>query len=325
MVVLTGTGGEPLVSVGARPAVHAVLVTYRRPNALAVILDRIAHQTHRPDRLVVVDNAPTSENRRAVCESSAARNVVYLASPENIGPAGGITRGLELILRDAGQDDWVALFDDDDPPSSDDVLGTLLRFALYCRARDPAAAGVGLAGARFDPVRGRIVRIRDDELTGAVRVHYLGGGQLPLYRVSAIRHVGPFRSELFFGFEELEFGWRLARAGYHLYVPGVLWRSERERHDRLGVSARPGLTLTGAPWRRYYSTRNLIHILRTDGRWRAATRVTVLALAKVGVNLAIQPRAAAQHLKLTWRACRDGWIGRLGRSVEPPGDAAGAR
>jgi len=40
-------------------------------------------------------------------------------------------------------------------------------------------------------------------------------------------------------------------------------------------------------------------------------------LGKPLANLVISPRAAVHHLALNWRACRDGWSGRMGRVVEP--------
>jgi glycosyltransferase involved in cell wall biosynthesis len=304
-------------------ALHGILVTHRRPHALRAALEALRRQSRRLDRLVVVDNAPALQTEGLVRHSDAASHLVYIASGENVGPAGGIARAMEMVLSDAGDGAWVAMFDDDDPPHSDDVLRCLIEFGIERLRRDPLTAGVGLAGARFDPTRGRILRIRDDELEGPVVVHYIGGGQVPIYRVAVIREVGTFNEELFFGFEELDFGWRLVRAGYHLYVDGERWRHERERRGRVGVSGGPSLRLADEPWRRYYSIRNLIHVLRTDARNLAAARVATRATGKAVINLGLRPRTAAQHLPITMRACWDGWTARMGRRVEPEVDETG--
>lgn len=292
---------------------HGVLVTFRRPGELAEMLRRLAEQDHALERLVVVDNDPSEAAAALV-----APHGEYIPAPENLGPAGGIAVGMLRLLEAASDGDWIVTLDDDDPPSGPHALGALAAFAEHMAARDPAVGAVGQVGARFDARRGRLVRVRDEELTGPVAVDYIGGNAFPVYAVAAVRALGPFRDDLFFGFDDLEYGLRLRAAGYALYADGDAWRGLRAQAGRLDLDVRPDRRLAQARWRRYYSLRNLVWMLRAQHRPAAALRVSlVTGLGKPLSNLARDPAAAVAHLRLNGLALRDAWAGRLGRTMEP--------
>lgn len=298
-----------------RSRVYGVLVTYRRPQALAESLVAIGAQTLPLHELVVVDNDGSAES----IVREHAPKATYVRAPENLGPAGGIAIGMRRVLEHAEVDDWLFTFDDDDWTSDPELFAKLMNFAQTMVERDPATAAVGRSGNRFDLRSGRMVRVHDDELRGAVAVDCIAGNQFPLYSVGAIRAAGSFRSELFFGFEELEFGLRLRSRGYHLYVDGALWHAGRERAGRLGLVEKPRRSIETAPeWERYYSIRNLIYILRSQGHRRAALRVTAITgIGKPLANVPRSPRLALVHLRMGLRASRDAWLGRMGRTLEP--------
>lgn len=308
------TGDRPSRLVG-------VLVTFRRPERLADVLERLGRQDRRLDRLIVVDNEPTEETRSIVNAYARSGGVVdHVRTSENLGFAGGVAVGMTRWLEGADDLDWIVVLDDDDPPPSTTVLGELERFAREMLARDAKTAAVGLTGARFDWRRGRISRVQDHELRGPVPVDYVAGGHLPLYLARVVRAEGTFSPAIFFGLSEIEYGLRLRRAGYSLYGHGDLWLEGRARAGRLNTVIRPGLRLPEYGWRRYYSLRNTIFVLRQHGHRWTALRVTLgRGLGKPLLNLAITPRAAGRHLALNWKACRDGWSGRMGRVVEPDG------
>jgi hypothetical protein len=227
------------------------------------------------------------------------------------------------LLPEAADDDWIVLFDDGEPPGTEE-LAEMEEFAGRMRAADPRLGAVGGVGATFDWARGRVVRVPDHRLDGPVPVDYIGSGQLPLYRVRAVREVGVFKPELFFGFEELEYGLRLRAAGWSLYVDGDRWRAGRQLLGRLEVAGRPAVGFAATTWRDYYRLRNLIAILLGAGRRGAAVRVSLLVgLLKPLANAPRQPGRSLARLRLNWRACRDGWAGRLGRTVEPEPVPAG--
>jgi GT2 family glycosyltransferase len=307
---------EPVNGTGPGPRLYGVLVTFRRPDQLASMLSAVSGQTRPLEHLVVVDNAPTADTRAIVRTGAPAAE--YVASPENLGPAGGIALGMERVLERADDRDWVLTLDDDDPPHDREVFDMLHAFAAEVTARDEPAAAVGLAGGRFDRRRGRMIRVPDEELHGAVSVDCIAGNLFPCYSIRAVRAVGVPQRDLFFGLEELEFGLRLRDAGYSLYGHGHTWHENRLANGRIGARLAPARSLGDATWRRYYSLRNLVRILRDRGETAAAVRVTLVAgIGKPVANLARDPGGALRHLRLNARACRDAWSHRMGRTVEP--------
>lgn len=299
-------------------ALHAVVVTYRRPPHLEVMLTRLAEQRRPPDTVVVVDNDVEESARDATARAPQPHGAVaYLPSGGNIGPAGGIALGMKHVLTHATDDDWIVLLDDDDPPRTPDLLAALEDLGMTMRAADRTVAAVGLSGTSFDQSRGIARRIPDSALVGAVPSSCIGGGQLPMYSVHAVRDVGVVDERLFFGFEDLEYGLRLRASGYGVYAHGELWLRERAHHGRLGITTPPSRSLIEPGWRRYYSLRNLIYILRLRGHPLGAARLAARGVGKPLWNLPASPRLAGRNLMLNTSAIIDAYLGRMGRTVEP--------
>lgn len=297
---------------------HGVVVTYRRPRELEVMLARLAHQDRPPDTLLVVDNDVEESGRDAVERAPKALNeVAYLPSGANLGPAGGLALGMTHVLARAADDDWIVLLDDDDPPRTPDMLAALEDLGTTLRAADRTVAAVGMSGTSFDQSRGIARRVPDDALVGAVPSSCIGGNQLPMYSVHAVRNVGVFDERLFFGFDDLEYGLRLRAAGFGVYAHGELWLRERTHHGRLGMTTPPSRSLSEPGWRRYYSLRNLIYILRLRGHPLGAARLAARGVGKPLWNLPGNPRLAWRNLMLNKSAIVDAYAGRMGRTVDP--------
>lgn len=318
----------PWSSHGAPPALHGVLVTCARPELLERTLAQLATQTRKLDTLVVVDNCPTPVTQRiGLGNKESARKIHYIAAPENLGPAGGLALGMRQLLSAASDGDYVVLLDDDDPPDEPCAFEELFGLAAKLSHSDSRVAGVGVVGARFDWRRGRLVRVPDAELVGPVPVDYLPSGHLPTYRVSCLTRVGVFEARLFFGLDDLEFGLRLRAAGYHLYAHGPRWRHQRIRHGHTDDTRvhRVNDSHTLPAWRRYYSIRNLIYILRQYGHRTTAVRVTLRSLLKPILAAVLSPERGGALLILTIRAIRDGWLDRMGRTEDPLKQARSCR
>jgi glycosyltransferase involved in cell wall biosynthesis len=301
-----------------------VLVTYRRPDQLATTLGRIAAQSRQLDRLLVVDNSSDSATRSAVEEQRAE----YIDAGDNLGPAGGFALGMGRLLETAAEEDWIFLLDDDDPPFFDDAIENAARFAQATAETNPEVGAVGISGGRFDLKAGKVIRIGDAEIRGSVPVDHITGGGLPAYRVGAIREVGVFLPQLFFGFEELEFGLRLSISGHPLFADGEQWARRKAVKREAGLlppeqvsqarSTSTNLKVSDPSWRRYYSLRNLTFILRLHGASGTAFRVAMTrGILKPLANLLTHPGLSWANLKLNVRAIRDGWSGRMGRTLSP--------
>lgn len=305
------------MSTGAK--LQGVLVTFRRPHDLDATLRQLASQSRRLDRLLIVDNDnDPSAHQIVAANSDAAKLVEYLPSAENIGPAGALALGCRELMRTADDDTWVMFFDDDNPPRTTNGLSELMSFAQQMVDQDTTTGGVGLVGAGFNIRSGLTRRLADHELVGPVPVSYIGGGQLPCYRAVAMRDVGIPDAALFFGFDDLEYGLRMREAGWNLYIDGRMLARERHAYGLAGIERSPHKTISSMGWRDYYSTRNLVWILKARNQRVAAGRyIARRVFAKAIYNALRDPRLAWKYFTLSFRAALDGYTGRLGKTVEP--------
>lgn len=302
--------GQAQPTIDSSSAYHGVLITYRRAADLRSTLGVLSQQSLRLDSLTVVDNDADPSIRELVGLVAPAAS--YLAMPENLGPSGGIHHGVHDVLRTAPDHDWVVLLDDDDPPVRLDAFERLRELLETTHAQDARCAGLGLWGAKLNRRTGRLRAATGSEPES---VDYLPGGACPHYSVGALRRAGLPEPELFFGFDDLDLGLRLKRTGYSLYSSGEARRHQLE-HMVDGRRATP--RVVAPTWRRYYSLRNLIVVLRSSGFTQAAVVMSVAAgILKPMLNFARRPRLALRNLRLNVRAIHDGWRGRLGRTIEP--------
>jgi glycosyltransferase involved in cell wall biosynthesis len=292
----------------------AILVTFDRPSLLERTCRSALEQTVPPRTLVVVDNNPVPSAHVALRALDRPQTEIeVLHRGENLGPAGGYAAGFES-LRDRGRDPgWVLLLDDDDPLPRGDIAERLLD-ALPAEAS--GVAGIALMGGRFSP-RLLLPRPIDPGSGSLIPVDSLFGWAAPIYRAAAVQEVGGFRPELFWGFEELDLGLRLRRAGWTLHAAAELFRqlpTPAKARDRPG---RPRLTVVEPSARQYYGLRNTLDIGR---RYFAPTNVLAAAairgIAKPLVSVPLHPRRALRSLWLNMRAISDALRGRLGRTLD---------
>lgn len=116
--------------------VCAVVLTYNRRDLLDECLQAIVAQTHRCDRIVVVDNASSDGTAEMVAERWAGRVDLHVLGT-NIGAAGGFNLGMRLAYQTGAEHIWVM---DDDVLPEPDALAALLDAArlLDTRGISPA-------------------------------------------------------------------------------------------------------------------------------------------------------------------------------------------
>jgi len=294
----------------------ALVMTYRRPEILRRTLEIHLAQTRPPDLILVADNGRCDETAEAV-RSLGERSLVYLAMPDNVGPAGAGAHGLGWLL--ARDYDWIYWGGDDDPPQTGDIFAALLSLAQT--APDDVAA-VGVVGSRWDWRRGEQRRPLDRELVALLEVDVIGSNQQLWLRREAVASVGLPEERFFFGLEEVEYCLRLRRAGFRLLVDGPVMREHRLRAGRLGLGPRPRSLLPrqarGSLWRRYYSTRNYIYMMnRLFGRPDLARREAAKAAIRCLMALSAGSSYARAFAELQLAGVRDGYRERLGRRFLP--------
>jgi len=292
-----------------------VLCTYHRPTVAIDYLDHLERQTLAPEVVVVVDNGADPKLAAHVSARRSERTTYeYIASPDNIGPAGAFKLGFDHVAERAQDNDLLVHLDDDDPPVIDTALADLADDLQRQISIDGQIGGIGLSGGNLSPRTGLIKP--PQPLGDIAAVDHLHGGYLPMYRIDALRSVGANDPTFWFGFEELELGRRLTLAGWRLLVDTrVMAECEGLYPKRAG---RPALAPANE-WARFHKERNLLRILRRERRWSAiAFTVVGRHLLRPLSRVFVDPRGTVRRVRLGWRVTIAGLRGYTGTDDRYP-------
>lgn len=232
----------------------AFIITYHRPQILLETINAIFSQTYPPNFIWIIDNSENLETDHAVASLLDSR-IRYLRMGYNAGPAGAAAKGLELCAKEGA--DWIYWGDDNDPPFREDCFERLLAI----RDVNPFCGVLGAVGQFFDRKKGVIKRIQTRllEKKDWVEVDSIAGNMCMLVN-GEVAKTGIYpNSDLFFGFEELDFCLKVSRKGYVLIVDTGLFLEARRRSGRLDFE-RPSYRKKKNLAREYYSLRNLLTI-----------------------------------------------------------------
>ncbi len=306
------------------------MVTFGHEATVGRVLEAVAGMEVRPERVVLVENAPDGGSARRAAGYGERLPLEIVRPGANLGFAGGFNRGLAVC-----EAPWVLSLNPDCAPEA----GFTARLLEAAGPRDGAVTGrlVRGEGPELRPAgildaAGMIVlpsgRHLDrgagepDDGRYAEPVRVFGGtGAATLYRREALEDVaypdGQVMAESFFAYrEDAELAWRLQWRGWGCrYEP-----SARAVHGR---GLRPEAGRGRNPEADRYSVRNRFLL-----RWHCADLAWHLAcfpwwalrdLAVVGACLTVEHRSAGALAEL-WRlrhdaAARRRWV--LGRASEP--------
>jgi rhamnopyranosyl-N-acetylglucosaminyl-diphospho-decaprenol beta-1,3/1,4-galactofuranosyltransferase len=284
--------------------VGCVVVTRNR-RAIAEQAVRAAQSQGRPPESVfVVDNASTDDTEAAF---RPRRDIVYIRRDDNGGYAAGLTTGIDAARSSGLNAYW--LLDDDSRPWD----GALERLAWTAACLGPRVGIVGLQGGRLSWRGIRHIRSRQELLRRPVAVSgarladfTLVDGALLLEPAATI--TGGFRDDFFMMMEDIEYSWRLRRAGFEVVV------LEEEMIDR-GHLGSTGSRI-GNPWRQYYQSRNHVRWAIESGSLETMLGAVMRQCRLVGANVRRLPARRA-YLNAHLAGIRDGILGRMGRTVDP--------
>lgn len=225
----------------------AVIVTFRRPDALATALGRL--REHSLDEVIVVDNAADPEAAGVLERSGSGARLV--TSSENLGQAGA-----NLGAREA-RSDLLLLLDDDAYP----LPGAVERLVEAFRA----APRLGVAGGMVRDVDEHGDVVRSTELgtfdwylrggrTGGGPVHGLPAFFFPegasMIRRQAYLEAGGFFPPFFLGrVLGLDLSARLLARGWDVrYVPDARFHHSKDPGGRAGTGVRLRLSIRNQVW-----------------------------------------------------------------------------
>lgn len=290
------------------------IVTHNRSQLLSRCIDHVRSQTRPPDALVVINNGSTDSTLAMLAERQ-----VDVITQANLGSAGGWHRAITHCQEQSFDAVW--LMDDDGYPAPDALrlLEQALQPSVAC------ASSVVVQEDRHDhfvfpfPVLDRtglpVIFARTRKLPtlsslapfcrqGCYPFAHLFNGAL--VSSAAIRQIGNVNPEFFIFGDEVDYFFRLRRAGDVVSVLAA-------RHHHPDVSARPY-----SPTKVYYYIRNTIVLNGRyfDNVFLRNSMAIVAALGRTwqrnGLGDALS-YLAGKRLPVFLQAIHAGLIGRLGR------------
>lgn len=257
------------------------------------------------ERVVIVDNPSTIEERRRVQELCVTNDwtLVELQRNEGFGAGmnAGVTRARELACT------RVLALNPDATIDHDSV-----RMLLAASRADPRAlvaprivrpdAAVWFSGAVLDPRTGTTRRARGDELEGE---RTWQTGACFLATIAMWDEVGGFDDDYFMYWEDIDLSWRWREAGGKL----ILLEDATAVHDAGGTQSGPGKS----PMYVYFNCRNRLLFARKRFGSRYGRRWWPRSVA-YGWNVATRGsrRMLAKHPLLLWAAFRGTLAGAFG-------------
>lgn len=204
--------------------VAVVIVTFNRADLLVRMLDGLAHQTHRPDAVFVIDNASVDHTREVLDRNDLPLRITHL--DENLGGAGGFHLGVQQAY--AAGFDRIWLVDDDVVPAPD-CLALLVAEDEACVMsvrEDTAGLLVEKAATRFDLRNPLAIKPK----TGMVETDYGTRAAMPrrvelqnvafegfMFRREVVDAIGLPDPSYFIFYDDVDFALRARRAGFRIW------------------------------------------------------------------------------------------------------------
>ncbi len=296
--------------------VAVVVVTYNRADLLVGMLDGLAAQTHRPDAVIVVDNAST-DHTRAVLDARDDLPLHVTTTETNLGGAGGFHLGVRAAYD--GGFDRIWLMDDDVVPAPD-CLAALMAVdedCLIAVRADLSGALVEKAAVHFDLRNPLAIHPK----RSAVDTTYADRASMPalvevqnvafegfMVRRSVVAEIGFPDPEFFIFYDDAEYAVRARLAGRRIWAvrDAVLVRQLdfNQQHDLSG-------------WKGFYMYRNLFVVHMRHGE-NALVRLKpwLITIAVVLLSPLRGGRAEARNVIRAMASARG--MRRLTVSARPP-------
>lgn len=300
--------------------IFAVVVTFNRKALLLECIDSLLNQTYSVDKIIVIDNASTDGTTEAI-EIITQNNpkVIYHKLDNNEGGAGGFSIGMRLAHAQSA--DWVWLMDDDAEPVHDS-LERITSSVAFSAERTMAVAQlkVGADGeiqkvhrGLFDYKRLSTNALNEEQYKQSeVRIDYSSFVGI-LISKEAIEAVGFPNAEYFIWYDDVEYCLRMSEIGnIYLVRDSVIIHKDglnRAVNQRMDVSNY---------WKSYYGHRNIIDIYLSHARGSALPFLLILyRLILDIIQIIIYDNYKPLRLKLLLKAHVDGFMGNLGKSIDP--------
>lgn len=292
----------------------AFVITFKRPFILKETVLALFRQTMPPAKVLIVDNDIVGSSKTVVDELNDHRISFYQVGT-NSGPAGAAYHGLKELQEEGWE--WILWVDDDDAPPFNDSIEKLIDIIESVPTVNVGM--VGAVGVKFNSKNAKAVRFSDNELHGLLEVNQVAGNMLPMiHRNTVFNSILPDK-KIFFGFEELDFGLSLNRAGFKIIVSGEEMLRYRAKAGRMGLKKKAYSTKKrNTLWREYYSTRNLLFILlKKEKAYKGVLILTCRTILKAFAGFMFGFRYGIHNMYYLLKGLKDGFSNKMGTVVLP--------
>lgn len=290
------------------------IITYHRPEILSDTIQKLFDQTFLPERLWIIDNSEDFATQQKI-ENLNNSKLIYHRVGYNSGPAGAAAIGLKIVA-DAGYK-WILWGDDNDPPPYRDSFENIFKL-LAVDFGNLKIGQIGLVGQRFDPKKGKVIRISDSELQSQpwLEVDTIAGGQMKIVSSEVVlKEIFP-ESDLFYGYEELDFDLSLKKAGFTSVVSSAEFLEVRKKYGRIGFD-RPVYSKKASNqlWREFYSTRNMLTILKRNGLYFGYLYYLIKCIAKGFFGFRYGWDFGIKNFSFLYKGILHSALGKMGRQI----------
>lgn len=286
----------------SRPTVGAVLVAHQGGRWLPKVLSSLADMEYAPTAWRVIDVGSTDRGADLLRDSFGADRIMYAGSGTGFGEA--VRMGVESLP----PTDWIWLLHDDaavlpstlaglldEATTSDDiaVVGPKVREWPSLKRLLEVGLTITSTGARETGLEpGEPDAGQHDWPRDVLAVNSAG----MLIRRSVWDELGGFDPDLPLHFDDIDFGWRVARAGYRTRTApnGTIFHAEASRRR-----VRPHAVGDPKPWEARHAALHTVLTNTTGPRWAwQVVRLFVGAMARViGFLVAKDPESAGDELQ----------------------------
>jgi rhamnosyltransferase len=294
-------------------AICAIVVTYFPDAQFVERLNRIRVQV---GLTVVVDNTGDADTENLIGQLDGPHREV-IRNDQNLGIGAALNQGLTRA-KDLGFK-WAITFDQDSWVYPELVAKLI---AIYEKQADPDR--VGMIGCNFEDINTHEITLGNQKLETDFRETETVITSGCLISTALFSLAGPFRSDFFIDYVDYEYCLRLRQLGYRIIIS-----TEPLMLHALGAASpfgfnlgygRVAIVLTDrSPLRRYYMTRNAIHVVkqyfRTAPRWALKTLASVVVFAPLKIPFEVTDRT--RKMRATLHGFLDGIRSRTGKASAP--------
>ncbi len=293
--------------------IAAIVVTYNRLADLKICVDSLRNQTRRPDLILAVNNGSSDGTE----DWLRAQPDVEFVSQQNGGSSGGQYTGIRVAFEKGF--DWMWCMDDDGIPAPTALEGLLKAAHTH---------GLGMVGPLvverdadymvFDHGK-TLAAAKAEAVNGLIDAPISFNGVL--FSADAVRRAGNVKKEMFIWGDDVEFYWRVRRAGFKAAI--TVMAEHRHPADRLRSTKFPALKLS-FKWianeqRRLIYYRNMVFLSRTYGDAQEVYWNNPARLCKdIALTSAYIVFFNRLNLASLWRLLRYCWDGFTNQYCLPP-------